>query len=233
MLVREMSEKFWQVMKMINSGGKTMGKKKEKEIKKVVDGNEIQPGNEASTEKMKLSGFDMSEFISKPIDSGIVMRREQTVIPAKKPSSQQFFRIHPTQEVTVDVFDNKEDGNLYLVRQAALPYLSGLTKRVILHVGMFLSGGIFLFPVPQPDERNYWNSWHQSASRVVKAAKEHWIRIQPDKTINGYQIHEALGNLMEPEWPDKDMLEYLSTAFANAIITDGDHPIVKALSGIA
>jgi hypothetical protein len=27
-------------------GGKTMGKKKEKEIKKVVDGNEIQPGNE-------------------------------------------------------------------------------------------------------------------------------------------------------------------------------------------
>jgi len=187
---------------------------------------------EESTERI-LSGFDMKEYVAKPLDQNVLIHREITSIPAKKPNSQQYFKIHPDLEVTVDVVEWKDEGTYYLVRQDKVPLLFEQTKRVTLHVGMFLSGNPFLFPVSQPDERGNWNQWHKSASRAVLEARKHWVRIQPDRSINGYVVYTAEGNFAEPDWPDKTIEEYLSIAFADAIIDDVDHPVVKQLRGIA
>lgn len=186
-----------------------------------------------ATEKKELSGFDMNEFIASPLESGLVVKREVTTIPARKPNSQQFFRIHPTEEVTVNVINWEEDGTLYLVRKDALPYLFGLTKVVKLYLGMLYTGNPFLYPVQQPDERGNWNQWHRSQSKIVLQAKEQWVRAQPERSINGYVAYIAEGKLPDPEWPDKTMPEILSTAFADAIINDADHPIVKSVKGMA
>ena len=185
------------------------------------------------TEKLTLTGFDMTEYVARPLDQNIIIRREITSIPAKKPNSQQYFKIHPNLEVIVDVIDWKDEGTLYLVRQDKIASLFEQTKRVMLYVGMFLSGNPFLFPVPQPDERGNWNQWHKSASRAVLEARKHWVRIQPDRSINGYVVFTAEGNFAEPDWPDKTIAEYLSIAFQDNIIDDVDHPVVKQLRGLA
>lgn len=179
-----------------------------------------------------ISGFNMDEYTSKPIEAGIVIKRELTTIPAKKPNRTQFFRIHPDLVITVDVFDCKEDGYLYLVKQDALPFLLGLTKRVILHVGVTQNGTPFLLPVTQPDENGIWNSWHQSTSRVAIAAKKDWVRMQSNRNISGYEIHKAEGIRLEPQWPDMTLEEYLSKAFADRMIDDENHPIVKNIRGL-
>ena len=67
----------------------------------------------------------------------------------------------------------------------------------------------------------------------ILQAKKKWVRAQSDRSINGYIVFTAEGNISEPEWPDKSIADYLSTAFADAIIDDENHPIVKRLRGLS
>ena len=195
--------------------------------------SKTQPEEEQQPEKKTLSGFDMSEYVAKPIDTGIVIKREITSIPVKKPNSQQYFMIHPELEVQVDVIEWKDENVYYLVRQDTVPFVLEQTKRVILHVGIFQTLNPFLFPVPQPDERGHWNQWHKSAGQAVMEARKHWVRIQPDRSINGYEVYVAEGNLAEPQWPNKTINEYLSIAFRDSIIDSEDHPIIRQLRGFS
>ena len=72
---------------------------------------------EEESEKSPLPGFDMSNYVAKPIDSNIVIKRKITTILARKPNSQTYFQVHPTLEVLVDVLDWKDENTLYLVNQ--------------------------------------------------------------------------------------------------------------------
>lgn len=199
---------------------------KQMEFKPSVDTVEL-------IEKKQLTGFNLDEYIAKPLEFDITLQKNITIIPAKRPNPQQFFRIHPTLEITVDVIEWKEDGLLYIVKQDALPILFGLTKRVILYVGiLYPSGSPFLFPVPQPDEKGNWNQWHRSASQVVIEGKNGWIRAQPDKSVGGYITIHAQGNLPDLPWPNMDIAGYLGIAFAGRTIDDENHPIVKSLRGL-
>lgn len=183
-------------------------------------------------EKSPLPGFDMSNYVAKPINSNIVIKRKITTILARKPNSQTYFMAHPTLEVLVDVLEWKDENILYLVNQKKVGDLFEQTKRVILYVCVNTKGDPFLFPVPQPDENGKWNSWHQSASQAILEAKKHWIRIQPNRGIQGYDVIVAEGNLAAPKWPDLDIAQYLSIAFVNNIIDDENHPVVKQLKGL-
>ena len=191
-----------------------------------------QSKNEEDAPKKTLSGFDLNEYKAKPIDTGIVLDKQITCIPVKKPNNQQFFRIHPSLEILVDILEWKDEGIFYLVHQSMVPPLFEQTKRVMLHVGIFQSGSPFLFPVPQPNENGAWNSWHKSASKAVTEAKKNWVRIQPDRSIGGYVVISSGGNLSEPKWPDLTIDTYLSIAFSDARIDDEHHEIVKYLKGL-
>lgn len=193
----------------------------------------ILENEETKSEESPLPGFDMTKYVSKPIDSGIVIKRKITTIPARRPNSQIYFQAHPNLEVTVDVLEWKEENTLYLVNQEKLGELFEQTKRVILYVCISSKGDSFLYPVPQPDERGRWNPWHASASRAVAESKKHWVRIQPNRGIQGYDVLVAEGNLAPPEWPDLDIPHYLSIAFEDKIIDDENHPVVKQLRGLA
>jgi hypothetical protein len=238
-----------KLKKLYHNDGENMKQEKKKTREKNLEETPMVPSNASEetirkrdqnkteisipTEEKKktLNGFDMSEFIAQPLETGIVIERKIINVPAKKPNSQQFFRIHPSEEVLVDVVDWKDEGVLYLVRQSALPALMEQTKRIILYLGILRTGTPFLFPVPQPDSSGKWNSWHRSASEAVIKAKEHWVRIQPDKPSNGYILYEAEGKIPDPEWPDMTIIEYLAIAFKDAIIADANHPFVKSLKG--
>ena len=145
---------------------------------KKSDENKTETKVSTEGKKKTLNGFDMSEYVAHPIESKISIERKIINVPAKKPNSQQYFRIHPTIEVTVDIVDYKDEGILYLVKQSALPYLMEQAKRVILYLGILRTGTPFLFPVQQPDSNGKWNPWHRSAAEAVLKAKENWVRMQ-------------------------------------------------------
>lgn len=206
---------------------------KEENVKKTQKEDPKKTIEEKEPESAPLPGFDMTQYVSKPIDSGIVIKRRITTIPARRPNSQIYFQTHPNLEVTVDVLEWKEENSLYLVNQEKLNELFEQTKRVILYICITSKGDSFLFPVPQPDERGRWNPWHQSANRAVMESKDHWVRIQPNRGIQGYDVLVAEGNLAPPKWPDLDIAQYLSIAFKDNIIDSEDHPVVKQLRGLA
>jgi hypothetical protein len=52
--------------------------------------------------------------------------------------------------------------------------------------------------------------------------------------LGGYRVRQAEGKLSEPEWPtDKTFGDLLAIAFADRIIMSEDHPVVRALRGLA
>ncbi|EMR73727.1 hypothetical protein MBGDN05_00821, partial [Thermoplasmatales archaeon SCGC AB-539-N05] len=146
------------------------------------------PKDNNNLEKSPLPGFDMTKYVAKPIDSGIVIKRKITSIPAKRPNSQQYFQAHQELEVLVDVIDWKDEGTLYLIHQDKVAELFEQTKRVVLYPCVNTRNDPFLFPVPQPDDRGNWNPWHKSANRAIQEARKHWIRIQPNRSIQGYDV---------------------------------------------
>ncbi|MBN2065414.1 MAG: hypothetical protein JW771_01210 [Candidatus Thermoplasmatota archaeon] len=186
--------------------------------------------NEA--EKTALPGFDMSKYVARPIATGIVLKRKITTIPVQRPNSQLYFRAHPSEEVLVDLLEFREENKLYLVNQEKIGELFDQVKRCVLYLCVNTKGDPFLFPVPQPDETGRWNSWHESSKNCVLESRDHWIRMQPNRSIQGYDVLIAEGNLAPPKWPDLDIAQILSIAFRNTTIDDEDHPVVRQLRGL-
>src|SRR6516225_4198840 len=80
-----------------------------------------------------------------------------TTVPARKPSPQDFFRVHPAPEyrenfAMIDLKDDRED---YLVRPEILPELAGEVVLKTLFTAINRQGTVFLWPVrlPAPDDR--------------------------------------------------------------------------------
>ena len=69
--------------------------------------------------------------------------------------------------------------------------------------------------------------------QIFIIAKKKWIRLEADRTAQGYTIIHALGDYGEPEWPEMTIEQYLETAFKTTIIDKEDHPKIKELFGRA
>lgn len=188
-------------------------------------------------EKATLSGFDMDDFRAKPLNPDIKIKKQITTIPVGKPNKQKWFKIHPNMDYPAYLLVWEEDGSSYLVHPDMVPEISRQIKFVILHVAMYyspnLSHNIFLIPVPQPDSEGKWNNWHESLSVAVAIAKKKWVRLEPNKSIQGYDVINAEGDLGTPVWPDIPMERILAIAFKNNQILTEDHPKLKELRGLA
>lgn len=180
-----------------------------------------------------LNGFDMSDYLAKPCENPIILKRELVTVPVRRPGDQVFFRIHPTEEAPVYLVHWKDDNEMYLVNQKIAPVLAEQPKLYILYLGMMLNGNVFLYPIQQKGpEETKWNSWHQSSYAIVQMAKKKWVRAVAERAINGYTPIVALSNLAEPEWPEKSLVEIISIAFRENRIDSENHPLIKQLKGL-
>ena len=184
-------------------------------------------------EKTELSGFNLSEFKASGIDPTAQSKKLITTIPVGKPKKQNFFRVHPSLEYPVYIRDWEDDGTSYLVHPRIAPKITNQVKLKIVYVSVYATGSPFLLAVPQPDMEGKWNNWHQSLSEAVDVAKKKWIRLEPDKIAQGYNIIYAAGSFGEPEWPNMTIDQYIETAFKSRQIIDENHPKIKELKGIA
>lgn len=184
-----------------------------------------------------LTGFNLNDFAIQGNTHPYILKKIILQVPVKKPSKQRYFRVMPgcQWEISVPVLELKEDNDYYLVRPEVLPYLIREVKFVRLHLAYYLEGSPFIIPLPLPDEMGKWNSWHQSLDQVVKAAQTKWVRAIADKSINGYSLMEASGNIvcLNPLPTDKCFTDYIELAFKGKVIDSVDHPVVKQLLGLS
>jgi hypothetical protein len=183
----------------------------------------------ADLEALRLSEEDTAEIGTKEI---------LTRVPVRRPRREEFIRCHPDPAMSLAVtiyVDRNEQDDVYFVAPSMRGALAEDLKAVLLQLSITRKGVSFIWPLTIPTEENpLGRSWHESALKAKEIAKQHWIRITADKALGGYRIRQAEGKLPEPEWPtDKTFNDLLAIAFSDKIIMSSDHPIVRALRGLA
>jgi hypothetical protein len=156
-----------------------------------------------------------------------------TTVPARRPSPQDFVRVHPAPEyrenfAMVDLKDDRED---FLVRPEILPELTGEVVYKTLFTAINRQGIFLLWPVklPAPDDRK--TEWSRSAREAAEMAMGRWIRMKANMSLGAYEITVAESVMADPVWPDLSFQELVRIAYRDRMITSFDHAVIKRLRG--
>ena len=178
--------------------------------------------------------FDINAYrITQTYGEALGSKKLITVVAVGKPPKGRFFGTSRDEGNTLDVFvlEDKVEGTYHLVSPGVADALGGLVRAITLHLAVDRASNPFLIPVPFPSENGTRNPWHQSLLNAIEAAREKWIRIEADKSAGIYQVHEALGELAEPIWPELSMDELVRIAFTGRVIDNLEHPKVQSALG--
>jgi hypothetical protein len=181
------------------------------------------------------SKFDPKNYrqaqVQKTEDSGGWGRKQQTVIPVRKPSKKQFVHAHPSADYRADGMPTIEDeatGEIYLLSaDLDLPVdIENKVDTLNLATAITADGSLFLWHY-----KNSTNSWSQSARIAIREASKRWMRVIPDKSSNGYLLETPMVSPAPPVWPPMTFNEILETAFGSRFIDTLAHPLVRKLRG--
>jgi hypothetical protein len=156
-----------------------------------------------------------------------------STIPVRKPSPQDFIRVHPDESYHFQtaILELKEDRENFLVSPSLWPELPEEVTPKALYTSINRQGVLFLWPVRLPDETGRLDPWNRSAHKHAKMAMEHWIKIRSNRSLGAYEASTPTGNLPDPEWSDISFKEILKIAFRDNRIESLDHPVLKRLRG--
>lgn len=184
---------------------------------------------------VKNSGsLDLSKFRLKLNSSETLgSKKLLSVVPVTKPSKEKFFQTSVDDNRSMDVYlyEDKVESTFYLVSPEVADMLGSLARAMTLHLAIDRGDNPFLIPIPLPDDRGQRNSWPASMLNAIEHARGKWVRVQSDKSMGIYQIHEAQGKLEGPNWPELSLEEIVNIAFTGRVIDDLEHPKVQSALG--
>ena len=158
-----------------------------------------------------------------------------TTVPARRPSPQDFVRVHPAREyrenfAMIDLKDDRED---YLVRPEVLHELAGEVVFKAVFTAVNRQGVVFLWPIrlPAPDDRK--TEWPRSAREAAEMAMTRWVRVKANMFLGAYEITVAESAMADPIWPELTYQDLVRIAYRDRMVTTIDHPVVKRLRGLA
>jgi hypothetical protein len=158
-----------------------------------------------------------------------------TTVPARRPTPQEFFRVHPLPEYRADfaLIDLKDEREDYLVRPEVLPELAGEVVFKTIYTAINRQAVVFLWPVrlPAPDDRK--SEWPRSAREAAELAMTRWVRLKANMSLGAYEITVAESVMADPVWPELSYQQLLQIAYRDRMITTVDHPVVRRLRGLA
>lgn len=172
--------------------------------------------------------------LSQRFAQGIDVKRAVVTVPVRRPSPQEFFRLHPDEDWRLDtaVIDIKADREVYLVAPEIWPLFPNECKPRTLYTTIDRRNVLTLWPVRLPDENGRLDDWNRSAHEAAEIATEKWVRLSADMALGAYRIDVAMGAFPDPVWPsDVSFADLLSIAFKGKMIEDLDHPVLRRLRG--
>jgi hypothetical protein len=158
-------------------------------------------------------------------------RKQQTVIPVRKPSKKQFVRTHSSPDFRAESMPTIVDeatGEVYLLAaDFDLPAdIENKVDKVNMAAAITADGSLFIWFY-----KNSTNSWSESARIAIHEASRRWVRVLPDKSSNGYLLESPMVAPAEPVWPPMTFATILATAFGARFIDSLQHPQIKKLRG--
>ena len=156
-----------------------------------------------------------------------------TTIPVRKPSAQEFVRVHPSPDYRENfpIIELKDEREEYIVTASLVPELIGEFVVKTLYLAINRQGTLSFWPVrlPGPDgkDMNWWKSGREAAQLAMKD----WFRVKANMNLGAYDIFKAASVISEPDWPTLGYWELIKIAFRDHLIDRIDHPVIKRLRG--
>ena len=179
--------------------------------------------------------FDPEYLRLDPNRQEIVGKKIFTTIFCRKPFRYEWVQRHTDKRYTFDtvlIFD-AENNEYYTVVPFLRGQLSQETVQVRISVAMNRNGDLFLWLVKLPKEDDRSNRWNDSALAAFEHALAKWVRVVSNIRTGCYDVYEAAGINIEPEWPDLTFQEILKLCFKDRHIDSLDHPFLMKLRGEA
>ena len=164
------------------------------------------------------------------------VKRLLTTVPVRKPSKQDFIRVHPGEDYRLDIslLELKDDREIYAVMGNMVQELGDEAAPYTLYTAINRQGVVFLWPVrlPMPDGKQM--EWHRSAREAAATAVNKWTRVKANMSLGAYDVTVAEAFTTEPNWPeDVPFQQLLKIGFRDRLIDSPTHPVVKRLRGLA
>jgi hypothetical protein len=181
---------------------------------------------------------DLSKLrLSQSFAETVGVKKLLTTVPARKPSDQDFTRVHPDPAYRDNfaLIELRDDRELYLIAPEMGGELANECAPYTLFTAINRQGVIRIWPIrlPGPDGRT--NEWWRSAREAAEMAMTRWVRLKANMSLGAYELFTAEKTIAEPAWPDPmpPFNELLRTAFRDRYVDSVDHPLVKRLRGLA
>lgn len=133
------------------------------------------------------------------------VKKHITSVPVRKPINDEWFRVHPATEFTLDtlILELKGSRDCHLIAPGLRDELATeptVTPRR-LRVAMNRDGTVFLWPLKFTRAGGRLDSWSESALEAAATAQDAWVRIQADMGLGAYVFYTPLGELPPPTGP--------------------------------
>ena len=192
-----------------------------------------EPGT-ADSDSLAEGNLDVESLrLSQDFAANIGVKKSILRVPVRKPDRQWFIQVHPDPDYSLQtaVIEVQEDRETYLVDRSLWSELPGEIIPKVLLTGINRQGNLFLWPIRLPGEDGRHDEWNASALEAAEKAQGNWVRVVANMDLGAYDVYEATGNLLDPEWPDIGFQELLEVAFKQRFIQDGEHPVLRRLRG--
>jgi hypothetical protein len=197
------------------------------ELTKVDTGTPLPPGPDP---------FDPAALrLSDAGIAGLGVKKVILSVPVRKPDKSWFIRTHPDYRLPTAVIELKGDhgGEIYLVAPILREALIGESTFSLRAIFTTINrqGVVFLWPIRLPAADGRQDEWSRTAFEAAEMARDRWVRVSANMGLGAYDVHEAPGDLPEPEWPDRPFRELLRVAFRERYIQSEDHSVLRQLRG--
>jgi len=169
-------------------------------------------------------------------DAALGVRELLVTVPYKKPSKEQFVRVHtdPKYRCTGGLIELKDDDSeCYWVDPSLWPHLveEPTFGRRLVVTGMTRQGVVFLWGLRLPGPDGKSPDWVTIPLEAARNAESKWTKMSWDQAQRKHRIRVSDQLVEEPQWPSQTFPELLRLAFKDKVIASLDHPVLKRLRG--
>lgn len=148
-----------------------------------------------------------------------------------KPIKQSYFKGHEDEAMSFQSLALKIKENVYLLKNNLWESYSKELNPITFYLCQTKKGNLFFWPVKGSLQDQKLDGWNTSAHRVIKDARQNWIRLMSNQEVGRYEIMFANDQTAVAVWPEKTLEELLEVAFDGRIISDENDPILRELRG--
>lgn len=197
-----------------------------------------EPPDPPATSPPAPDPFDLDSLRLDPaFEETAGVRKILSVVPVRKPSDQEWFRVCPDIKFrgNFSCIKLKDENEFFLLTPAMAASFDHETMPVTIYTCVSTSGVVFLWPCRIASSDGRQSTWHTSAHEAAAAAMVNRIRIRANRSLGAYEFFTSNSPTaaVDPVWPTEPFTNLVQLGFVKVgrYVANPQHPVIKQLTG--